>query len=105
MTFLYFQTAADDAICVPREQLKYMDVAGTTITMVFQNVTASANGPTVSVALTTAAGDGEKACKAIASAMADAKGVLTIADDENSVYVTSLVTACGAITIDMVLGS
>ena len=105
MTLLYFQTSADNAIAVPANQLKYIDVGATDVTLVFQNPTSSANGPTVSVVLTVAAGDEETVCKAVASAIAGGQGVVTIADDENSVYVTDKITSCGAITIDVDLGS
>lgn len=105
MTFLYFQTAADDAIAVPASQLNYIDIAATAVTLVFQNPTSSANGPTVSVALTTAAGDEEAVCKAVASAIAKGQGVITVADDANSVYLNDKITACGTITIDIALGT
>ena len=105
MTLLYFQTSADNAIAVPANQLNYIDVGATDVTLVFQHPTSSANGPTVSVVLTVAAGYEVAVCKAVASAIAGGQGVVTIADDENSVYVTDKITACGAITIDVALGS
>ena len=105
MTLLYFQTSADNAIAVPANQLNYIDVGATDVTLVFQNPTSTNAGPTVSVALNTAAGDEETVCKAVASAIAGGQGVVTIADDENSVYVTDKITSCGNITIDVDLGS
>ena len=103
MTLLYFQTGADNAIAVPANQLNYIDVGATDVTLVFQNPTSNQYGPTVSVALNTAAGDEETVCKAVASAIAGGQGVVTIADDENSVYVTDKITSCGNITIDVAL--
>ena len=101
MTLLYFQTQADTALAVPASQLNYINTAATAVTLVFQNPTALATGPTVSVVLTTAAGDEEAVCKAVASAIAGGQGVITIADDQNSVYLNDKITACGTITVDI----
>ena len=99
--FLYFQTGADDAAAFPVADVIAIDASTTAVTVYF----ARGSGLIQSVALTVTAAKEEEVVKAIAQAcsgMSNLKNAaIVVADDANSTYLHSGITACGNITLDI----
>lgn len=97
--FLYFQTGADDAVIIPGANVFAIDVAATAVT-VYANAGAHAN-VSLSAAVTVTAGEEEKVAKAIAQELLNgSSGLITVADDAESLYLHEGITACGTLTVD-----
>jgi hypothetical protein len=106
--FLIFIDAADDAVCYPLSAFAGMTVAAdATLKMWFSSSIAGGHGAGGTeadlVTLTVTADTELKVFKSIADAVAGksfkSNGYVVIADDVNSTYVDSDITAC-AITLD-----
>ena len=97
---MYFQTSADDASAFPVKDLIAIDAASTAVTCYF-----GAQDDIVSnVSLTVTAGQEENVVKAIIAEInkgPHSDGLHVIADDANSVYLHTGITACAAITLDV----
>ena len=97
---MYFQTGSDDASAFPVKDLIAIDAAATAVTCYF-----GAQDDIVSnVALTVTAAQEENVVKAIVAEInkgPHADGLHVIADDANSVYLHTGITACAAITLDV----
>ncbi len=98
--FLYIRTAADDAVTLPVESLQSISQsAGDTIVLEF--LTDKVNG-NIAVSLTTASNKEKEAVEDISNAIAFGKDqFLVIADDVASAYVSSNLSAVGAIGRDV----
>ena len=98
--FLYIRTAADDAVTLPVESLQSISQsAGDTIVLEF--LTDKVNG-NIAVSLTTASNKEKEAVEDISNAIAFGKDqFLVIADDVTSDYVSSNLSAVGAIGRDV----
>jgi TM2 domain-containing membrane protein YozV len=98
---LYFQTGADDVTAFPADRIYAIDAGTATIEIYF---TGTGTGTLLSsVGLTVTAGQEEAALKAIVQKINEgphSDGLIVIADDANSVYCHSGITACGTITLD-----
>ena len=105
---LYFQTAADDATAFPADNIYSIDAYSTGVDIYFTGATsgtgsAGIGGLLSNVALTVTAGQEENVVKAIVQKINEgphSDGLIVIADDANSVYCHSGITACGTITLD-----
>jgi len=100
MDFFYFQTGADDATAFPVKDIVAIDASSAAVTVYF-----GAEGGTLlsNVALTVTAGQEEAVVQALCGFASSRVGYgrLVIADDANSAYAHSGITACGAITLDV----
>ena len=97
--FLYFQSGADDAVVIPADNVLAIDVSTAAVT-VYANAGAHAN-VSLSAAVTVTAGQEETVAKEIAKAILNgAEKLITVADDANSLYLHSGITACGTLTVD-----
>ena len=105
---IYFQTASDDATAFPADNLYSIDAYSTGVDLYFTGDTSgtgtdSIGGLLSNVALTVTAGQEENVVKAIVREMnkgPHSDGLIVIADDANSVYCHTGITACGTITLD-----
>jgi hypothetical protein len=98
---LYFQTGADDVTAFPADWIYAIDAASTAVEVYFTGTGESTL--LSSVGLTVTAGQEENVVKAIIQTINSgphSDGVIVIADDANSVYCHSGITACGTITFD-----
>jgi len=98
---LYFNTGTEDSLAVPASNLYMIDGANDAVVLYF--TPKGANGSLLSsVSLTCADGASDALVLAIAQAIAGGRQdeVVVIADDANSVYVDSAITAVGTITAD-----
>ena len=97
--YLYFQTAADDAIAIPVAAIDGMDIAATALT-----ITATHNFVQYKAILTVTATQEELALKALIQLINQgphSDGLIVVADDENSSYFHTGVTACAALSADI----
>ena len=98
---LYFQTDSDDAAAFSADMLYAIDAGATFVKLFF---TGTGESTLISsVGLTVTAGQEEAALKAIVQKINEgphSDGLIVIADDANSVYAHSGITACGTITVD-----
>ena len=98
---LYFQTGADDATAFPADNLYAIDAGATFVKLYF---TGTGESELISsIGLTVTAGQEENVVKAIVQKINEgphSDGFLVIADDANSKYAHSGITACGTITHD-----
>ena len=97
---MYFQTGSDDASAFPVKDLIAIDAASTAVSCYF-----GAQDDIVSnVALTVTAAQEENVVKAIVAEInkgPHSDGLHVIADDANSVYLHTGITACGTLTLDV----
>ena len=106
---LYFQTAADDATAFPADNIYSIDAYTTGVDIYFTGATsgtgsAGIGGLLSNVALTVTAGQEENVVKAIVQKINEgphSDGFIVIADDANSVFCHTGITACGTITHDV----
>ena len=100
MDFFYFQTGSDDATAFPVKDIIAIDASSAAVTVYF-----GAEGGTLlsNVALTVTAGQEEAVVQALCGFASSRVGYgrLVIADDANSTYAHSGITACGAISLDV----
>mgnify|MGYP003129893895 CR=1 FL=1 len=100
MDFFYFQTGSDDATAFPVKDIVAIDASSAAVTVYF-----GAEGGTLlsNVALTVTAGQEEAVVQALCGFASSRVGYgrLVIADDANSTYAHSGITACGAISLDV----
>jgi len=98
---LYFQTGADDATSFPADRIYAIDAGANAVEIYF---TGTGTGTLLSsVGLTVTTGQEENVVKAIVQKINEgphSDGLVVIADDANSVYCHSGITACGTITFD-----
>ena len=97
--YLYFQTAADDAIAIPVAKIDGIDIASTGMT-----ITATTDFAQYKAILTVTAGQEELALKALIQLINQgphSDGLIVVADDENSSYFHTGVTACAALAADI----
>ena len=99
MRFLYFNTAADDAVCVPVHRVNQISHdADTSVHVEFLDAGA-AGGILGTVEMTVTDGSEAKVVKEIARICSEGtKAVTTIADDTLSQYCHADLTAVGTIT-------
>ena len=99
MDFFYFQTGADDATAFPVKDIIAIDASTAAVTVYF----GSQDDIVSNVALTVTAGQEEDVVQALCGFASSRVGYgrLVIADDANSVYAHSGITACGSITLDV----
>ena len=98
---LYFQTGADDVTAFPADWIYAIDAGTGAIEIYFTGTGESTL--LSSVGLTVTAGQEEAALKAIVHEInkgPHSDGLIVIADDANSVYCHTGITACGTITLD-----
>ena len=96
---LYFQTAADDAAAFQVDWIYAIDAGSAAVEIYFTGTGESTL--LSSVGLTVTAGQEENVIRAIVRAIGTSRDpLIVIADDENSNYVHSGITACGTITMD-----
>ena len=99
--FAYFQTAADEALAMPVDDIDGIYInAATEVT-----ITATRDFVQHKVVLNVdTAGEEEAAVKGIVRALNEGPhcdGLIVIADDENSVYCTKEIDSCGALSHDI----
>ena len=99
MDFWYFQTGADDATAFPVKDIIAIDASSAAVTVYF----GSQDDIVSNVALTVTAGQEEAVVQALCGFASSRVGYgrLVIADDANSTYAHSGITACGAISLDV----
>ena len=99
MDFFYFQTGADDATAFPVKDIIAIDASTAAVTVYF----GSQDDIVSNVALTVTAGQEEDVVQALCGFASSRVGYgrLVIADDANSGYAHSGITACGGITLDV----
>ena len=99
MDFFYFQTGADDATAFPVKDIIAIDASTAAVTVYF----GSQDDIVSNVALTVTAGQEEDVVQALCGFASSRVGYgrMVIADDANSAYCHSGITACGAITLDV----
>ena len=98
---LYFKTGADDVTAFPADWIYAIDAGTGAIEIYFTGTGESTL--LSSVGLTVTAGQEEAALKAIVHEInkgPHSDGLIVIADDANSVYCHTGITACGTITLD-----
>ena len=99
MDFWYFQTGADDASAFPVKDIIAIDASTAAVTVYF----APVDDIVSNVALTVTAGREEDVVQALCGFASSRIGYgrMIIADDANSVYCHTGITACAAITLDV----
>tara|TARA_R100000808_G_C2105445_1_gene121196 strand:- start:56 stop:361 length:306 start_codon:yes stop_codon:yes gene_type:complete len=99
MDFWYFQTGADDATAFPVKDIIAIDASTSAVTVYF----APVDDIVSNVALTVTAGKEEEVVQALCGFASSRIGYgrMIIADDANSAYCHSGITACAAITLDV----
>ena len=99
MDFWYFQTGADDATAFPVKDIIAIDASSAVVTVYF----GSQDDIVSNVALTVTAGREEDVVQALCGFASSRVGYgrMVIADDANSAYCNSGITACAAITLDV----
>tara|TARA_Y100000310_G_scaffold29626_1_gene28164 strand:+ start:540 stop:851 length:312 start_codon:yes stop_codon:yes gene_type:complete len=101
MDFWYFQTGADDATAFPTQNIYAIDADSATVTVYFGGPGA---GTLLSnVILTVTAGQEEAVVQALCGFASSRVGYgrMIIADDANSTYCHTGITACAAISPDV----
>ena len=94
--YLYFNADADDAVTLPASALQSMSHNGAN-TVVFEFLTDKVNG-NVAITITTAANKEKEFMKDVSEAIAFGKDqFLTIANDEDEVYVSNNVGTSGSV--------
>jgi hypothetical protein len=102
MKYLYFETDGDgsDGVCIPASSVVGIDCAANTAIIVYFADLGGANSNDGKVTLTVTANKTKEAAEDIAKAIYQgAETFVTIADDQNSEYVSSHITACAAIVL------
>ena len=99
MDFWYFQTGADDASAFPVKDIIAIDASTAAVTVYF----APVDDIVSNVALTVTAGQEEAVVQALCGFASSRVGYgrMIIADDANSAYCHTGITACAAITLDV----
>ena len=99
MDFWYFQTGADDATAFPVKDIIAIDASSAAVTVYF----GSQDDIVSNFSLTVTAGQEEDVVQALCGFASSRVGYgrMVIADDANSVYSHTGITACGAITLDV----
>ena len=99
MDFWYFQTGADDASAFPVKDIIAIDASTAAVTVYF----APVDDIVSNVALTVTAGQEEAVVQALCGFASSRVGYgrMVIADDANSTYCHSGITACAGITLDV----
>ena len=99
MDFWYFQTGADDASAFPVKDIIAIDASTGAVTVYF----APVDDIVSNVALTVTAGQEEAVVQALCGFASSRVGYgrMVIADDANSSYCHSGITACAGITLDV----
>jgi len=99
MDFWYFQTGADDASAFPVKDIIAIDASTAAVTVYF----APVDDIVSNVALTVTAGQEEAVVQALCGFASSRVGYgrMVIADDANSSYCHSGITACAGITLDV----
>ena len=99
MDFWYFQTGADDATAFPVKDIIAIDASSAAVTVYF----GSQDDIVSNVALTVTAGQEEAVVQALCGFASSRIGYgrMIIADDANSAYCNSGITACAAISLDV----
>jgi len=99
MDFWYFQTGADDASAFPVKDIIAIDASTAAVTVYF----APVDDIVSNVALTVTAGQEEAVVQALCGFASSRVGYgrTVIADDANSSYCHSGITACAGITLDV----
>ena len=99
MDFWYFQTGADDATAFPVKDIIAIDASTAAVTVYF----GSQDDIVSNVALTVTTGREEDVVQALCGFASSRIGYgrMVIADDANSSYCHSGITACAAITLDV----
>ena len=99
MDFWYFQTGADDASAFPVKDIIAIDASTAAVTVYF----APVDDIVSNVALTVTAGQEEAVVQALCG-FANSRvgyGRMIIADDANSAYCHTGITACATISLDV----
>ena len=113
MKFLYFSAGAPDATagdeeiaCFPASQLSHFEMATATQLRVYFHSNQEQDLSSVDSAhavLTVTSGKHKEAIEAICGAVASANAInvpmITVADEENSTYVSPFITACASIAV------
>ena len=99
MDFWYFQTGADDASAFPVKDIIAIDASTAAVTVYF----APVDDIVSNVALTVTAGQEEAVVQALCGFASSRVGYgrMILADDANSAYCHTGITACAAITLDV----
>ena len=99
MDFWYFQTGADDASAFPVKDIIAIDASTAAVTVYF----APVDDIVSNVALTVTAGQEEAVVQALCGFASSRVGYgrMVIADDANSAYCHTGITACAAISPDV----
>ena len=99
MDFWYFQTASDDATAFPVKDIIAIDASSAAVTVYF----GSQDDIVSHVALTVTAGREEDVVQALCGFASSRVGYgrMIIADDANSTYCHTGITACAAISPDV----
>ena len=99
MRFLYFNTSADDAVCVPVDKINQISHDGDASVHVDFLDSGTGGGIAGSVEMTVTDGSEALVVKRIATICSEGtKAVTTIADDTLSQYCHADITAVGTIT-------
>jgi hypothetical protein len=99
MRFLYFNTGADDAVCVPVDKINQISHDGDASVHVDFLDSGAAGGVAGSIEMTVTDGYEAIVVKRIATICSEGtEAVTVIADETNSQYCHSKITAVGAIT-------
>jgi hypothetical protein len=109
--FLYFSAGAPDSTagteqvaCFPADQLSHFEMATATQLRVYfessQENDADSGIDAAHAVLTVTSGKHKEAIETIAGAIADGKALMiTVADEENSKYISPFITACASIAV------
>jgi len=95
-SMLFFQRDADETIAINPRHIRFISL--TSATNVEVSFAGDDNG-IGTVDLTVATGTGKKVCTAIAAALARGRGLITVADNTNSIFLTSDITTIAAVNI------
>ena len=109
--FLYFSAGAPDSTagteqvaCFPADQISHFEMATATQLRVYfessQENDADSGIDAAHAVLTVTSGKHKEAIETIAGAIADGKALMiTVADEENSKYISPFITACASIAV------
>ena len=112
--FLYFSAGAPDSTagteqvaCFPADQLSHFEMATATQLRVYfessQENDADSGIDAAHAVLTVTSGKHKEAIEAVAGAVASANAInvpmITVADEENSKYISPFITACASLAV------
>jgi len=104
-TMLFFRNGAEDAVVFPLSKLAFIDAHdGDKVILYFGETPGVSTQNLHNVAVGCANGNEAKLAKELGelfSATPHKEGMLIVADDEDSVYIGTLATSCGDITLDV----